>query len=66
MLADPAPPAVLNTLSLDDIPDGHPGAILVGRPLDQSRLPKSAVGTTFSNVTGIVTYQVHAFNLLSC
>ena len=58
MHADSTLPVRLSTLSLDDMPDGHPGAILVGRPLDQTRLPKSPVGSTFSNITGIVTYQV--------
>lgn len=49
----------------DDTPDGHPGAILVGRPLDGTRLPKSAVGMALSDVTGIVTYQVSDWFILA-
>ena len=42
----------------DNVPYAHSEAIPLGRPLDGSRNPHSAIGVKFENITGIVTYQV--------
>ncbi|EPT05654.1 hypothetical protein FOMPIDRAFT_1021407 [Fomitopsis schrenkii] len=38
-------------------PDAHNGAILVGRPLDGTKLPRAYMGMEMSDITGVVTYQ---------
>lgn len=48
--------------SSDGLPDAHPEVILIGRPLDGTRLPKVPVGSQLTNVTGVVTYQVYKFH----
>ncbi len=42
----------------DGVPPAHSEAILVGRPLDGSRNPKTMMGMKLANITGVVTYQV--------
>ncbi|THH31712.1 hypothetical protein EUX98_g2486 [Antrodiella citrinella] len=49
---------------VDNTPDAHSGTVLLGRPLDGTRLPKSAVGTSLSDVTGVVTYQFGYYHIL--
>ncbi|KAH8100026.1 DNase I-like protein [Cristinia sonorae] len=49
---------------VDETPDAHPGTILVGKPLDGTRLPKSVVGMALSDITGVVTYQFGYYSVL--
>ena len=45
--------------------DANPEAILVGAPLDGTKNPKTVVmGTTFQDITGIVTYQFNTYRIL--
>ncbi|OBZ72069.1 hypothetical protein A0H81_07832 [Grifola frondosa] len=48
----------------DAPPDAHPETILLGRPLDGTRNPKTAVGTALSAITGVVTYQFGSYAIL--
>lgn len=55
------------TLTLSDsynTPYAHPGAILIGHPLDNTRNPRTTMGTTMSDITGIVTYQYGSYYVL--
>ncbi|KAI0710028.1 DNase I-like protein [Earliella scabrosa] len=48
----------------DDMPPAHPEAILIGRPLDGTRIPKPVMGTRLTDITGIVTYQYGNYYIL--
>ena len=39
------------------IPDANPEAIIVGAPLDGSKNVPTALGNTYEDITGVVTYQ---------
>jgi len=39
------------------IPDANPEAVIIGPPLDGTKNPQSALGATFSDITGVVAYQ---------
>jgi hypothetical protein len=41
----------------DGVPDANPEAILVGGALDKSAQPAAILGTTLSDITGVVQYQ---------
>jgi len=45
-------------------PDAHAGAILIGHPLDNSRNPRTHMGTALSDITGVVTYQYGVYSIL--
>ncbi|KAH9856479.1 endonuclease/exonuclease/phosphatase [Lenzites betulinus] len=48
----------------DGLPPAHPEAILIGRPLDGTRNPKTTMGMKLKNVTGVVTYQFGSYSIL--
>ncbi|KAF9483503.1 DNase I-like protein [Pholiota conissans] len=52
------------TFGPDGIPDGNPETIIIGSPLDGTKNPKTAVGTTLSDITGVVCYQFGFFYVL--
>ncbi|TCD65684.1 hypothetical protein EIP91_002311 [Steccherinum ochraceum] len=54
----------LTITPVDKMPDSHPGTVLIGRPLDGTRLPKSVVGMKLSDITGVVTYQFGYYYIL--
>ncbi|KZT07652.1 endonuclease/exonuclease/phosphatase [Laetiporus sulphureus 93-53] len=54
----------LTSSDFGDAPDAHPGAILLGYPLDDTNLPRTQMGTALSNVTGVVTYQYGNYYIL--
>jgi hypothetical protein len=39
------------------VPDANPEAIIIDNPLDKTKNPTTAVGMTFSDITGVVQYQ---------
>lgn len=41
----------------DGLPDANPEMVLIGDPLDGSKNPDVAVGTTLSDITGVVVFQ---------
>jgi hypothetical protein len=41
----------------DGIPDGNPEAIIVGGPLDGTKNVATALGNTYDDITGVVTFQ---------
>lgn len=45
------------TFGPDGVPDANPEALLIDNPLDGTNNPITSVGTTFSDITGIVQYQ---------
>ena len=45
------------TLGPDGIPDANPEAVIIGNPLDGSKNPKTAMGMTLTDITGVVAYQ---------
>ncbi|KAK7690827.1 hypothetical protein QCA50_005928 [Cerrena zonata] len=54
----------LTLTSIDGLPDAHPEVILIGRPLDGTRLPRVPIGSQLSNITGVVTYQFGYYQIL--
>ncbi|KAJ8457152.1 hypothetical protein ONZ45_g18430 [Pleurotus djamor] len=52
------------TIGSDGRPDANPEAIIIGRPLDGTKSPVTAIGLEFSDITGIVTYQFGFFSIL--
>ncbi|PCH42282.1 endonuclease/exonuclease/phosphatase [Wolfiporia cocos MD-104 SS10] len=52
------------TSSANGAPDAHGGAVLIGHPLDGTRNPRTAMGVTLSDITGIVTYQYGNYHVL--
>ena len=44
-------------LGPDGIPDGNPEAIIVGTPLDGTKNAVTALGNTYDDITGVVTFQ---------
>ncbi|KAJ7935578.1 DNase I-like protein [Mycena leptocephala] len=46
------------------IPDANPEAILIGAPLDGTKNPKTAIGTTLSDIVGVITYQFGYYYVL--
>ncbi|KAF9815617.1 hypothetical protein IEO21_04477 [Rhodonia placenta] len=48
----------------DNTAYAHPGAILIGHPLDNTRNPRTTMGTTMNDITGIVTYQYGSYYVL--
>ncbi|KAF5369281.1 hypothetical protein D9758_002525 [Tetrapyrgos nigripes] len=52
------------TISDDGIPDANPETVIIGEPLDGSRNPKVAVGTTLSDITGVIQYQFGFYYVL--
>lgn len=46
------------------IPDANPEAILVGAPLDGTKNPKVAIGSTLTDIVGVVTYQFGFYYVL--
>ncbi|KAF8160082.1 Endonuclease/exonuclease/phosphatase [Pholiota molesta] len=51
-------------LGPDGIVDGNPEAVIVGAPLDGTDNPATAVGTTFSDITGVVVFQFGFYYVL--
>ncbi|KAI0951126.1 hypothetical protein AcW1_008247 [Taiwanofungus camphoratus] len=56
--------SIYTFLDEDVAPNAHPEAILIGQPLDKTRNPKTSVGMTLSDITGIVTYQFENYYIL--
>ncbi|EIN06964.1 DNase I-like protein [Punctularia strigosozonata HHB-11173 SS5] len=52
------------TLGPDGIPDANPEVIIVGSPLDGTDNPSVALGTTLSDITGVVVFQFGFFYVL--
>ncbi|KZT73124.1 DNase I-like protein [Daedalea quercina L-15889] len=48
----------------DGAPDAHNGAILIGHPLDGTKLPRAYMGMEMSDITGVVTYQFGNYYIL--
>lgn len=48
---------VLCGVGKDNLPDGNPEAVMIGSPLDGTKNPAPSLGSQFSDITGIVTYQ---------
>ncbi|KIJ59068.1 hypothetical protein HYDPIDRAFT_33575 [Hydnomerulius pinastri MD-312] len=48
----------------DGLPTPHPDEIVIGKPLDGSKNPKVAIGTTLSDISGIVQYEYGYFTIL--
>ncbi|KAF8176985.1 Endonuclease/exonuclease/phosphatase [Pholiota molesta] len=52
------------TFGPDGIPDGNPETVFIGSPLDGTKNPQAALGTTFTDITGVVQYQFGFFYVL--
>ncbi|KAK7469141.1 hypothetical protein VKT23_003631 [Stygiomarasmius scandens] len=52
------------TISPDGTPDANPETVIIGEPLDGSRNPEVAVGTTLTDITGVVQYQFGFYYIL--
>ncbi|KZT19529.1 DNase I-like protein [Neolentinus lepideus HHB14362 ss-1] len=52
------------TFGPNGYPDANPEAILIGKPLDDTKNPPVTVGTTLSNIVGVVTYQYGYYSIL--
>ncbi|KJA29577.1 hypothetical protein HYPSUDRAFT_174278 [Hypholoma sublateritium FD-334 SS-4] len=52
------------TFGPDGIPDGNPETVIVGAPLDGTKNPATAVGTGFSDITGVVLFQFGFYYVL--
>ncbi|KAF7346222.1 DNase I-like protein [Mycena sanguinolenta] len=46
------------------IPDANPEAIIIGAPLDGTKNPQTAIGTTLTDIVGVVTYQFGFYYVL--
>ncbi|KAI0783692.1 Endonuclease/exonuclease/phosphatase [Abortiporus biennis] len=54
----------LSLTFIDDVPDAHPEAILIGRALDGTKNPKTVMGMGLTSITGIATYQFGYYTIL--
>ncbi|KAF9480152.1 DNase I-like protein [Pholiota conissans] len=52
------------TFGPDGIPDGNPETVIIGAPLDGTKNPATAVGTGFSDITGVVLFQFGFYYVL--
>ncbi|THV05257.1 DNase I-like protein [Dendrothele bispora CBS 962.96] len=52
------------TINSDNVPDANPETVIIGSPLDGSSNPEVAVGTTLSDITGVVQYQFGFYYIL--
>ncbi|EPQ54532.1 DNase I-like protein [Gloeophyllum trabeum ATCC 11539] len=52
------------TFGPDGYPDANPEAILIGKALDGTKGPDVAIGTTLSDIVGVVTYQYGSYRIL--
>ncbi|KAJ6508882.1 DNase I-like protein [Mycena sanguinolenta] len=52
------------TFGLFGIPDANPEAIIIGAPLDGTKNPPTAIGTTLTDIVGVVTYQFGFYYVL--
>ncbi|KAG6906956.1 hypothetical protein DXG01_011216 [Tephrocybe rancida] len=52
------------TIGPDGKPDANPEAVIIGDPLDGSKAPAVALGSTLTDITGIVYYQFGFFYVL--
>ena len=41
----------------DGTPDANPEVVIMGSPLDGTKLPKPALGMQFADITGVIAYQ---------
>lgn len=41
----------------DGVPDANPEVVIVGEPVDGTKNPKTSVGKTFQDITGVIQYQ---------
>ena len=44
-------------LGPNGIPDANPETVIIGEPLDGTKNPKTTMGMTFTDITGVVLYQ---------
>ncbi|EGO23670.1 hypothetical protein SERLADRAFT_356525 [Serpula lacrymans var. lacrymans S7.9] len=51
-------------LDLDGLPDANPEMVIIGRPLDDTTNPTVAMGTTLTDITGVVHFQYGYFYIL--
>ncbi|KAH7909912.1 DNase I-like protein [Hygrophoropsis aurantiaca] len=51
-------------LGSDKFPTPHPETVVIGKPLDGSKNPTVSIGTTLSDITGIVQYEYNYFTIL--
>lgn len=47
----------LPAIGPDGLPDANPEVVIVGKPLDGTKNPTTAIGLGLSDITGVVTYQ---------
>ncbi|KAG6866287.1 hypothetical protein C0991_006383 [Blastosporella zonata] len=52
------------TIGPDGKPDANPEAVMIGGPLDGTKTPAVALGSTLADITGIVYYQFGFFYVL--
>ncbi|KAG6903122.1 hypothetical protein C0995_004669 [Termitomyces sp. Mi166 len=52
------------TIGPDGKPDANPEAVIIGEPLDGTKSPSVALGSTLEDITGIVYYQFGFFYVL--
>ncbi|KAH7920973.1 DNase I-like protein [Leucogyrophana mollusca] len=51
-------------LGSDGLPTPHPEMVVIGKPLDGTKNPTVSIGTTLSDITGIVQFQYDYFTIL--
>ncbi|KAI0059548.1 DNase I-like protein [Artomyces pyxidatus] len=52
------------TIGPDNVPDANPETVIIGAPLDGTKNPNVALGTTLSDITGVVLFQFGFFYIL--
>ncbi|KAI0259811.1 DNase I-like protein [Gloeopeniophorella convolvens] len=52
------------TIGPNNVPDANPEVVIIGAPLDGTTNPNTAVGTTLSDITGVVLFQFGFFYIL--
>jgi predicted extracellular nuclease len=56
--------SLMSPIGPGGIPDANPEAILIGKPLDGTKNPAVALGSSLSDITGVVTYQFGFYYIL--
>ncbi|KII86960.1 hypothetical protein PLICRDRAFT_113396 [Plicaturopsis crispa FD-325 SS-3] len=52
------------TADSSGVPDANPETILVGTPLDGTKNPDTGIGSTLSDITGVITFQYGFYYIL--
>ncbi|KAK7681573.1 hypothetical protein QCA50_015306 [Cerrena zonata] len=52
------------TFGPDGVPDSNPETVIIGVPVDGTKNPKTSVGKTFQDITGVVQYQFGFYYIL--